>query len=162
MRTMKTIRAMALPALALTALLACSGTPFQVIEEAQFAPELGIDLSQMTKLENGVYIEDREIGTGPAIVYNAEITLSVIGWLSDGTEFQNQIVGPYTLLEGAGAIPGLNLALLGLQEGGTRLMVIPPGQAYGDEDRTSPQGVRIPAGSILVFEITADVVTPPV
>lgn len=160
-RTMKTIRAMVVPALALTALLGCSDTPFQVIEETQFASELGIDLSQMTKLDNGVYIEDRVIGTGPEIVFNAEITISVTGWLADGTQFQDQTLTFVVSDSEFVAVPGLNAGLIGMLEGGTRLIIVPPEQAYGDEERTSAQGVEIPAGSILVFEVTADVVNPP-
>jgi FKBP-type peptidyl-prolyl cis-trans isomerase FkpA len=160
---MKTIRAMAVPALALTALLGCSDTPFQVIEETQFAPSLGVDLSQMTKLENGVYIEDRVLGTGPEIVDGADVIISFTMWLADGTELDDQTDVHWGVVAvGAGVIRGFNPGLVGMLEGGTRLMIIPPEQAYGDEEASSGRGVKIPAGSILVFEVVADMVTPPV
>ncbi len=58
-------------------------------------------------------------------------------------------------------IHGLNTGLLGMLEGGTRLIIVPPEEAYGDEEATSARGVTIPPGSILVFEVTADAVNPP-
>lgn len=157
---MKIIRSRAAVAvLAIATLSACSD-PFQVIEETEFAASLGVDLSMMERLDNGVYIMDRVVGTGPELVYGSQMTYTFTGWLADGTEWDSNT---FTILftDVDGAIAGFDEGILGMREGGTRLLVIPPEQAYGDEDRRSSTGVPIPAGSILVMEVTLDEVLPP-
>lgn len=141
---------------AILALAACGDdNPFQVIEETEFAASLGVDLETMEKLPSGVYIQDIEPGTGDALVYGATMTVTYTGWLADGTEFDS---GTFTdvLLEGQGVIDGFGQGVLGMQPGGTRLIVIPPELAYGEE------GVGIiPPGAILVFRVTLDDVILP-
>jgi peptidylprolyl isomerase len=150
---MKSARsATALAAASLMLILAACGddNPFQVIEETEFAASLGVDLETMEKLPSGVYIQDIELGTGDELVYEATMTVTYTGWLADGTEFDS---GTFTdvLLEGAGVIDGFGQGVLGMQPGGTRLIVIPPEEAYGDR-----QVGAIPPGSILVFRVTLD------
>lgn len=154
---MKTIRSgTALAAVtAILALAACGDDPFQVIEETEFAASLGVDLAEMEMLPSGVYIQDIEVGDGEALVYGATMTITYTGWLADGTEFDSSTFTD-VLLEDQGVIPGFGQGLLGMQPGGTRLIVVPPELAYGDE------GVGIiPPGAILVFRVTLDDVIPP-
>ncbi len=159
---MKTIRMnAAIAALSVLALTGCS-TPFQVITETEFAASLGIDLAMMEMLPNGVYIQDRVVGTGPELVYDSEIIYDFTGWLADGTVWDSQIgVSTVFIDREFGAIPGFNPGILGMNEGGTRLLIIPPEQAYGDRERRSATGVTIPAGSILVMEVVLEQVSLP-
>lgn len=159
---MKTIRMnAAVAALTVAALAGCS-SPFQVITETEFAASLGVDLSMMEVLPNGVYIQDRVVGTGPELVYDSEIIYDFTGWLADGTEWDSQIGVSTVFIEREfGAIPGFNPGILGMNEGGTRLLVIPPGQAYGDRERRSAVGVTIPPGSILIMEVMLTQVSLP-
>ncbi|NNF12769.1 MAG: FKBP-type peptidyl-prolyl cis-trans isomerase [Gemmatimonadetes bacterium] len=151
----------AVVALTAVALTGCS-SPFQVITETEFAASLGVDLSMMEILPNGVYIQDRVVGTGPELVYDSEIIYDFTGWLADGTEWDSRAGVSTVFIEREfGAIPGFNEGILGMNEGGTRLLVIPPDQAYGDRERQSASGVVIPAGSILIMEVTLDRVSPP-
>jgi FKBP-type peptidyl-prolyl cis-trans isomerase FkpA len=155
---MKTIRRKAVAGLVLAAvvgLAGCGDDPFQVIEETEFAASLGIDLDQMEKLPSGVYFQDIELGTGDELVYDSDVFITYTGWLADGTEFDSGSFG-FQVQVGGGAIEGLNLGLLGMQQGGTRKLVIPPALAYGDKE----VGI-IPPGSILVFEVTLDDLTVP-
>ena len=141
---------------AVLALGACDDSnPFQVIEETEFAASLGVDLEQMERLPSGVYIQDLEVGTGPELVYDATMSVTYTGWLADGTQFD---AGSFTdtLLEGEGVIAGFAQGVLGMQAGGTRLIVIPPEQGYGNRE----VGI-IPPGSILVFEVTLDALVLP-
>lgn len=120
---------------------------FQVIEETEFAASLGIDLTQMQRLSNGVYRQDLVVGTGPALEWGQQLTMQYSGWLSDGTAFATD--EDYTFTMGtADAIVGLQEGLVGMPEGGTRRLIIPPELAYGGQNHP-----LIPPGSILVFEV---------
>ncbi len=145
-------------------LASCSDAPteliFEIIEEAEFDASLGIDLGTMTKLGTGVYTMDVVVGTGDAAVFGTTPTVSYTGWLADGTEFDS---GTFDFLMGNNrVVPGFEDGLLNIQVGGTRLMIIPPNRGYGGETRYDSAGdVLIPAGSILVFEVTLDSVLVP-
>ena len=126
----------------------------EVIEDTTFAPSLDVDLGTMQELSTGVYIKDLRIGDGE-MVAAGRVTVSYRGWLTNGTEFDS---GRFDFLLGNDeVISGFEDGILGatiphtMYVGGTRLLVIPPNRAYG-----SRASGRIPAGSVLVFEITAD------
>ena len=157
---MKTLRSSTALALVTVALVGCGedSNPFQVIEETEFAPSLGVDLAQMQKLPSGVYIQDLVTGTGDELVFGSRMTFTYTGWLTDGTEFGSGTLTAALVEDpepGEGVIDGLADGMIGMRVGGTRLLVIPPDQAYGDQDWGA-----IPAGSILVFEVTLDSVEP--
>ena len=125
---------------------ACSD-PFQVIEEVVFDPSLGIDLAAMTLLPSGVYIEDMPVGTGDMAVLGSTATVNYTGWLVDGSEFDSGLSVAFTLVSGA-LVDGFLDGMLGMQVGGTRRMIIPPEQGYGEAGRGS-----VPGGAIMVFEV---------
>lgn len=127
----------------------------QVIEETQFADTLGIDLSEMTENQYGVYTLDLAVGEGTVVENGTEFSVNYTGWLSNGVEFDSGALNasnhpnlrPYRI--GAGdIIPGFEIGLLGMRPGGTRRFIIPPELAYGAQN-VGP----IPAGSILIFEV---------
>lgn len=156
---MKTIRSGAVltAVTAILALAACEDDPFQVIEETLFAPSLGVDLEQMEKLPSGVYIQDIELGAGETLTYGATMTVTYTGWLSDGTQFDSDTFTDVLLEDDDdGVIDGFAKGILGMQAGGTRLLVIPPHEAYGEQGYGA-----IPPGAILVFRVTLDDVIPP-
>jgi peptidylprolyl isomerase len=65
------------------------------------------------------------------------VKVHYIGTLADGTEFDNSKVRGQTLDFQVGAsqlIRGFNDALLGMTEGQTKKVIIPPEQGYGDRD----------------------------
>jgi FKBP-type peptidyl-prolyl cis-trans isomerase FkpA len=136
-------------------LVACNDSPteveFEVIEQVTFAPALDVDLAAMTKLPEGVYIQDRVAGTGPGLAEGGHAWLYYELYLRNGTPIQNNAIHfPFPL----GGIEGWDIGLEGMAAGATRLIIIPPELAYG--------GVAngpIPAGSILVFEIELDSIT---
>ncbi len=125
---------------------ACSGTPFQVIEEIEFAASLGIDLDSMELLPSGVYIQDQVIGPGLTVFPDSEVRVSFVGWTSDGNSFGD---GEFDFALGTGAvIPGFELGIIGMNQGGERRMIVPPDLGYGEENQTG-----IPAGSVLIFDV---------
>jgi len=135
-------------------LSACGEDPvaveLEVIEEVTFAESLGIDLSQMTKLPSGVYIEDRVAGTDVVLVAGDVAVVAYAGWLKDGSLFDS---GEFPFVFGASprqVIEGFESGVEGMAVGGTRLIIIPPELAYG---LAPPNGSSIPPGAILVFQV---------
>ena len=130
-------------------LVACNGTPFQVVEDVEFAASLGIDLAQMERLPSGVYIADEAVGTGRPVTSTSDVRVTYEGFLTDGTKFGE---GPLRFVLGTrSVIAGFELGLIGAFEFGTRWMVVPPALAYGDAEQKT-----IPPGSVLVFRVTVD------
>jgi len=135
---------------ALAGLAACGSDPveveFEVIEEVEFDPSLNIDLSQMTELESGVYIQDLTVGTGALVAPGENLSLDYTGWLRTGVEFDTghldfqYLVDPF--------IAGFEVGLFGMAAGGVRTMIIPPALAYG-----SIGNPPIPPGAIVIFEV---------
>jgi peptidylprolyl isomerase len=120
------------------------------IEETEFAPELGIDLSKMTKSSTGLYTQDLVVGTGDTAKAGLTVYAHYTGWLADGTEFDTSRGGdPIGFVLGVGqVIPGWDEGLAGMREGGKRKLVIPWQLAYGPY-RNGP----IPPYANLVFDV---------
>jgi len=101
---------------------------------------------------NGLGTSDSLLGTGAEIKNGDVVEVHYVGYLADGTMFDNSIIrdlGPYKLTVGAGTvIQGWELGLIGMKVGGHRMLVIPPSLAYGSTDYSS-----IPANSTLIFFI---------
>ncbi len=145
--------------LATMGLTACGDdNPFQVIEETEFAASLGIDLASMEELPSGVYIQEIELGTGVEAMAGDMVDVDYVGWLADGTQFDAFDGAGFQLITGpGGVIAGFRDGIVGMLVGGTRLMVIPPDQAYGERG----SGNVIPPGAILVFRVTLNAVETP-
>ena len=136
-------------------LAACEEGPtavvFEVIEEVTFAPSLGVDLTQMTKLTSGVYVQDRVVGTGALLVAGGRAWTSYTGWLRTGVPFDMGAYNFYFRATPPQVVEGWDAGLEGMAVGGTRLLVVPHTLGYGVQD----YGV-IPGGSILIFEVELD------
>jgi FKBP-type peptidyl-prolyl cis-trans isomerase FkpA len=97
-------------------------------------------------------ITDTKAGTGAQAKTGDTVTVHYTGTFQDGTPFDSSRSHgqPFTLTLGEGrVIPGWELGLIGMKEGGTRRLVIGPELAYG------AAGVpgAIPADATLVFDI---------
>ena len=103
------------------------GVELQVIEETDFAASLGIDLSAMTRLESGVYVQDLVVGTGPVAIFGTTVSFNLTGWLSDGTQWTRATENLELGL--TPTIAGIEDAVFLMPQGGVRLAVIPPGRA---------------------------------
>jgi rhodanese-related sulfurtransferase len=108
----------------------------------------------------GLEIRDETSGTGAVAEQHSRVSVHYTGWLEDGTSFdssreRNQ---PFQFTIGNGqVIPGWEQGVLGMKEGGTRTLIIPPELAYG------PRGAGgvIPPNATLKFEIELLQVLPP-
>ncbi|MEX2527465.1 MAG: FKBP-type peptidyl-prolyl cis-trans isomerase [Gemmatimonadota bacterium] len=143
---------------ALSGCLSDSGTDVLDPTEIDFAASLGVDLAQMTRSSSGLYIQDEVVGDGEEARAGDEVSVHYQGWLSNGNELENSRTdgfGALTIevLGGGEVIPGWDEGLVGMREGGTRLLVIPPHLAYGRQG-VVVQGVSlIPSNATLVFRV---------
>ena len=138
MTSIRSRRWLAVAPLACIALLSgCDDNPV--------APGLGIPFT----------ITDLVVGTGAEADNGLAVTVQYVGWLYEptapdnkGTQFDAS--DGFTFLVGAGqVIAGWDAGVRGMREGGVRLLIIPPGLAYGEAGQGS-----IPPNATLIFEIT--------
>lgn len=103
---------------------------------------------------------DEVIGTGIEAVPYATVSVHYTGWLMDGTKFDSsrdrEEAFSFTL-GGGQVIPGWDMGVEGMKEGGKRVLVIPPELAYGKRGA----GDVIPPDATLKFEVELVSVTPP-
>lgn len=140
------------------AVAACGGDPNP---REQLAPQnrvaenyddaLNIELDSMRMRFNGLHVQDLEEGDGVRADSGDVVTVHYTGWLPNGTQFDSSRDRgePFQVALGYGrVIAGWDQGIVGMRVGGRRLLVIPPGLAYG----TSRRG-PIPANSTLVFDV---------
>jgi FKBP-type peptidyl-prolyl cis-trans isomerase len=91
-------------------------------------------------------VEDLVVGTGGTVVTGDTVTVTYVGTLTNGTQFD---AGTYTFRVGAGTvIKGWDQGLVGMRVGGRRRLTIPPNLGYGSQAQNG-----IPANSTLKFDI---------
>ncbi len=96
-------------------------------------------------------IADIVVGEGEPVASGDAVAVHYTGILADGTVFDSSSRQgqPFPFVVGTGyVIPGWDQGLLGMKEGGKRLLVIPSDMAYGPSGRGS-----IPPNATLVFEV---------
>ncbi len=111
-----------------------------------------------------VQAQEVTVGTGATATPGSEVAVLYIGKLADGTVFDSSAAHgnqPLTFQLGApGLIPGFQVGVNGMKEGGERLIAIPPALGYGDQDVKDDTGkVIIPANSTLIFDIKLEKVS---
>jgi FKBP-type peptidyl-prolyl cis-trans isomerase FkpA len=117
-----------------------------------FAPSLGVNLSQMTRLPTGVYYRDLIVGTGAETSEKTDtVWITYAGYLKDGKLFDS---GTNQKFEPNSLITGLRGGMVQMKVGGKRKLVIPSAQGYGGTSRRGPDGkILIPRQSTLVFDV---------
>ena len=130
-----------------------TGPPFPHIELTEFAPSLGIDLSEMTRIDGGIYLLDLAIGSGATIPASSidHVEVGYTSYLADGTALE---VGDLSYRRGCRQVdpPGLEVGIDGMKVGGRRRIIIPGRWGYGLDP---PARIDVPFGAILVFEVEA-------
>jgi peptidylprolyl isomerase len=104
-------------------------------------------------LDSGlVYIDFAPGTTGEIAETGDTVAVNYTGWLQDTGEMFDSSVSrdsTYPVTIGAGGvIPGWEQGLIGLAEGGSRRLIIPPALAYGETGQGS-----IPPNATLIFDI---------
>ena len=96
--------------------------------------------------------QDIVVGTGDTVVAGDTVVLSYVGVLPDGTVFdstEKQGGKPLVFTVGQGQlIPGFERGVLGMQEGGRRLLAIPPVLGYGAQGKGP-----VPPNATLIFDV---------
>ena len=108
-------------------------------------------LSEVTT-PSGLKIEELRLGTGAAPRPGQTINVHYIGWLANGTEFNNshKAGAPVDFKIGTGdVIKGWDEGLITMKVGGKRRLTIPSALAYGPSGRPP----LIPPNTDLVFEV---------
>jgi FKBP-type peptidyl-prolyl cis-trans isomerase FkpA len=147
------------PALAVLALGACSKTPQSNLPPQYrvakfYAKDLGVNLDSMTMNKAGLFVRDLTVGTGARADSGDIVFVKYTGWLPDGTQFDSNRDSDELFSTAIGygqVIEGWDQGIVGMHVGGRRMLVIPPGLAYGTRRRGS-----IPANSTLVFDVQLD------
>jgi FKBP-type peptidyl-prolyl cis-trans isomerase FkpA len=110
-----------------------------------FNPTLQIDLTKMTKTAAGTYFMDYSVGNGLVLSGDRQVLISFLGVLKSGVAFgsADSLSVPMTSLVG-----GLRDGMVGMKEGGERLIVMPSALGFG------PAGaLGVPPNSTLIYDI---------
>jgi FKBP-type peptidyl-prolyl cis-trans isomerase FkpA len=110
---------------------------------------------------NDLVVKDLTPGTGDTLRFRTAVLMNYTGWLYDpcapdqkGAVFDtSEGRQPISFMVGVGrVIRGWDEGVVGMKEGGKRLLVIPPDKGYG---ANAAPGGKIPPNSTLVFEVEA-------
>ncbi|AGC45146.1 FKBP-type peptidylprolyl cis-trans isomerase [Myxococcus stipitatus DSM 14675] len=118
-----------------------------------YAESLNVDLSTMTLLPTGLYLQDLgAAGTGAEATDGARVQVHYTGWLPDGTKFESsENKAPIGFNVGRRqVIDGWDQGILGMRVGGKRRLIIPSSLGYGSQGSSSG---RIPPYTVLIFEV---------
>jgi len=146
--------------LSLVLALGCGGAggPAAEIEQTEFDAGLNVDLAASTRLANGSYVRDLELGGGSEVTQGELISVKYDGWLPDGERFDGtRDGGVFTFNYGQRqVITGWDQGLGGVRRGGTRQLILPPTLAYGVPNGAPP---AVPPNSVVVFSLQLQEVT---
>jgi len=112
------------------------------------------DSADLVDLGDGLYIVDLVVGEGTEMSKHGVPFVDYTGWLEDGTIFDStKIPGREPRFVARGLdIKALSLGVMGMNEGGKRLMLVPAELGYG-EDGSDKIGVPPSADLIFVIEL---------
>ena len=104
-------------------------------------------------MDNGLIIENMEIGDGTEAQDYNKVVVNYTGKLEDGSIFDSSLNpgrGPFTFTLGVGSvIKGWDIGVKGMKVGGRRRLTVPPELGYGNNGA----GNVIPPGATLIFEV---------
>jgi len=115
-----------------------------------FAPNLHINIAQMTKTALGDYYQDLRVGTGLTLGSPQLVVFSYETFLKTGVLVDQQVGVTQDLNL---VVRGLSDGMIGMQEGGERVIVVPSALAFGPVGR-SP----IPPNATIVYDVALEAV----
>lgn len=157
-----------LPLLSLVTLVpGCDDSPAEPepfdVDDVQFAEELDVAVADLQQTPSGLYYHDVVVGEGPQPDPEGVVVLHLTLWLPDGMLIgDSRLDGePFDLDLGDpenSIVDGLEEGLLGMNEGGIRILVVPPELGYGDEGFETG---GIPPNAGLVYRVELISVSSP-
>lgn len=103
----------------------------------------------------GAVLEDYVVGTGMPTLPGAAIALHYVARVKDGGMFDSTYGGGrprYTTT--TGLMPALQEAVVGMQKGGKRRVILTPELAYGEKGLVNAKGEQIvPPGATVYFDL---------
>lgn len=116
--------------------------------------------TQQTASASSTQVQAQEVtvGTGTEAKPGDTVSVLYVGQLPNGTVFDSSAAHgnqPLTFQLGTqGLIPGFQIGVNGMKEGGERLLAIPAALGYGAQDVKDASGtVIIPANSTIIFDV---------
>ena len=109
-------------------------------------------IPEPTEVGGSLEVQDLFEGTGDLVESGDTVTVHYLGTLTDGTVFDASWRRgmPFTTTIGVGmVIPGWDQGIVGMREGGRRLLKIPSELAYGERG----SGAAIPPNTPLLFVV---------
>lgn len=97
---------------------------------------------------SGLYYEILSLGGGAAATINSKISITYVGQLLNGTEFDRQTTPNAAAWPLSGLIEGWQIGIPLIREGGHIRLLVPSSLGYGCQ----PYG-SLPANSVLFFDI---------
>ncbi|MDE2772934.1 MAG: FKBP-type peptidyl-prolyl cis-trans isomerase [Gemmatimonadota bacterium] len=115
-----------------------------------FAPELGVDISDMDRTDSGLYVQVLEEGSGDPAVNGQRISVVYTGWLVNGTPIDSAAANdPRRVTIGEDyMVDGFMEGVEGIRIGERRLLLVKPDLGYARE--LVPD---VPRGSWLVYQV---------
>jgi len=115
-----------------------------------YAASLGVNIAQMTRKSDNLFIQDLVVGTGAEAIAGRSMDVHYTGYFINGNRFETSVGRtPINLTLGIGqVIPGWDQGLAGMKVGGRRKLVIGSALAYGRGGSGS-----IPPNTTLVFDV---------
>lgn len=110
-----------------------------------FAASLHINIPDMTKTSAGDYYKDVIVGTGATLSSPTTVVITYAGFLKNGSIFDT---GSQIAIPLSNSVFGFQDGMMGMREGGERLIVIPSALGYG-----SANVGGIPPNSTLIFDV---------
>ncbi len=104
----------------------------------------------LTKTASGLQYYDTKVGTGVSPAVGQIVSVSYVGTLLDGTQFDASPANAPVDFNLARVIPGFTEGIGSMKVGGQRRLVIPGNLAYG----ANPPTAKIPPNATLVFDVT--------
>jgi FKBP-type peptidyl-prolyl cis-trans isomerase FkpA len=122
--------------------------PDTIPEMLDYAPDLQVNVADMARLPEGVLW--RELSPGDSTLGVAlsgdSVEVNYLGWLPTGLLVDSGFAA--VRVGTGGVLAGIDLGIPGMQPGGRRKLVIPPGLGYGAE------GIgEIPPLAVLVYDL---------